>query len=562
MMILLYTWFLKFTEKRGPAETFSEKVWQPRWCCSGIEGNEKDIASTIFHCTSSTTISLGLFGKSPASATPSVDPSSSGSRPQPAGDLGLQTGVPSFGESQRGSGFGIASVDSSDQDSVSGVKTLFGKPIPAAEPSSTTSTAQETVPSSATFGGLEPNRPASYPVSETKALFGKPIAASAILADEAKGQPLIKGGLFGKLDKTDHAPWSRKADSKEKGFGSKRPLIEMEEEEGGREKDLSDLETFGAVVEPTERQKRNRRKRSSGGKVCSVKLWTESKERKREDRKSKMKKVGCLNLSLLYEISKRHRVSITDRQRTASPDEIKRITSIVCKDIPPGLNLRGLLVDIFQEYGEVVKVSCHPDSASAIIYFADHSSASRAKRKVKYLKRGTPPVSIYWASPQSKGSTPEKVKPKTTNIAVRSAVRSEVTKERTSVSPSKRSLVRREELATSSSQPETSRKTSASLGALEGRISKQPVSVGDYGRERRLIRKGAREQKVCHSATVKEYSRSSADQELPLPSDLRPPPVLDMTMNYLMNNIMDKDLKEEGFSWGSGITSCGIGLGA
>lgn len=77
---------------------------------------------------------------------------------------------------------------------------------------------------------------------------------------------------------------------------------------------------------------------------------------------------------LFYIPAKRHRVSITDRQRTASPDEIKRITSIVCKDIPPGLNLRGLLVDIFQEYGEVVKVSCHPDSASAIIYFTDHVS--------------------------------------------------------------------------------------------------------------------------------------------------------------------------------------------
>ncbi|PIK51247.1 putative germinal-center associated nuclear protein [Apostichopus japonicus] len=407
--------------------------------------------------TSSTTVSLGLFGKSPASATPSVDPSSSGSRPQPAGDLGLQTGVPSFGESQRGSGFGIASVDSSDQDSVSGVKTLFGKPIPAAEPSSTTSTAQETVPSSATFGGSEPNRPASHPVSETKALFGKPIAASAILADEAKGQPLIKGGLFGKLDKTDHAPWSRKADSKEKGFGSKRPLIEMEEEEGGREKDLSDLETFGA------RRRTNRETEEESKKTV---IWRKGLFGKALEGVQGKKKRRSEDQS---EEAKRHRVSITDRQRTASPDEIKRITSIVCKDIPPGLNLRGLLVDIFQEYGEVVKVSCHPDSASAIIYFTDHSSASRAKRKVKYIKRGTPPVSIYWASPQSKALLRKKdkdasfkymLKPKTTNIAVRSAVRSEVTKERTSVSPSKRTLVRREELATSSSQPETSRKTS------------------------------------------------------------------------------------------------------
>lgn len=39
---------------------------------------------------------------------------------------------------------------------------------------------------------------------------------------------------------------------------------------------------------------------------------------------------------------------------------------------------------------------------------------------------------------------------------------------------------------------------------------------------------------------VKQYSRSSADQEEPLPHDLRPPAVLTMTMNYLMHTIMNQ----------------------
>lgn len=39
---------------------------------------------------------------------------------------------------------------------------------------------------------------------------------------------------------------------------------------------------------------------------------------------------------------------------------------------------------------------------------------------------------------------------------------------------------------------------------------------------------------------VKEYTRSSADQEVPLPHDLRPEPVLSMTMNYLITNIINK----------------------
>ncbi|XP_029315303.1 germinal-center associated nuclear protein [Cottoperca gobio] len=45
---------------------------------------------------------------------------------------------------------------------------------------------------------------------------------------------------------------------------------------------------------------------------------------------------------------------------------------------------------------------------------------------------------------------------------------------------------------------------------------------------------------VDHSAAIKEYSRSSADQEEPLPHDLRPLPVLSMTMDYLVTPIMDQ----------------------
>ncbi|XP_056884180.1 germinal-center associated nuclear protein isoform X1 [Takifugu flavidus] len=45
---------------------------------------------------------------------------------------------------------------------------------------------------------------------------------------------------------------------------------------------------------------------------------------------------------------------------------------------------------------------------------------------------------------------------------------------------------------------------------------------------------------VDHTAAVKEYSRSSADQEEPLPHELRPLPVLCMTMNYLVTQIMDQ----------------------
>ncbi|XP_056611344.1 germinal-center associated nuclear protein isoform X2 [Triplophysa dalaica] len=47
-------------------------------------------------------------------------------------------------------------------------------------------------------------------------------------------------------------------------------------------------------------------------------------------------------------------------------------------------------------------------------------------------------------------------------------------------------------------------------------------------------------EKVDHFATIKEYSRSSADQEEPLPHELRPLPVLSMTMDYLVTQVMDQ----------------------
>ncbi|XP_055071228.2 germinal-center associated nuclear protein [Misgurnus anguillicaudatus] len=46
-------------------------------------------------------------------------------------------------------------------------------------------------------------------------------------------------------------------------------------------------------------------------------------------------------------------------------------------------------------------------------------------------------------------------------------------------------------------------------------------------------------EKVDHFAAIKEYSRSSADQEEPLPHELRPLPVLSMTMDYLVTQVMD-----------------------
>ncbi|CAD6241347.1 GSCOCG00002673001-RA-CDS [Cotesia congregata] len=47
------------------------------------------------------------------------------------------------------------------------------------------------------------------------------------------------------------------------------------------------------------------------------------------------------------------------------------------------------------------------------------------------------------------------------------------------------------------------------------------------------------EYKIDHQIAVKQYSRSSADQEEPMPQDLRPVNILKMTMSYLLHEIAD-----------------------
>ncbi len=44
---------------------------------------------------------------------------------------------------------------------------------------------------------------------------------------------------------------------------------------------------------------------------------------------------------------------------------------------------------------------------------------------------------------------------------------------------------------------------------------------------------------INHKTAIKQYSRSSADQEAPLPHELRPEKVLKATMCYLLENILD-----------------------
>jgi len=54
--------------------------------------------------------------------------------------------------------------------------------------------------------------------------------------------------------------------------------------------------------------------------------------------------------------------------------------------------------------------------------------------------------------------------------------------------------------------------------------------------------------RVHHSLAVKEYSGSAADKEEPLPHDLRPLGVLQMTMDYLIAMVMDAG-RDRPYDW-------------
>ena len=49
-----------------------------------------------------------------------------------------------------------------------------------------------------------------------------------------------------------------------------------------------------------------------------------------------------------------------------------------------------------------------------------------------------------------------------------------------------------------------------------------------------------------HCLAVKQYSRSSADQEEPLPHELRTPAALLRTMDYLVTHVTDAETRDTG----------------
>ncbi|XP_068844860.1 germinal-center associated nuclear protein [Capricornis sumatraensis] len=289
----------------------------------------------------------------------------------------------------------------------------------------------------------------------------------------------------------------------------------------------------------------------------------------------------------------------TDSLGGLSPAEV---TAIQCKNIPDYLNNRTTLENHFGKIAKVQRIYTRRSKKLAVVYFFDHASAALARKKGKDLhkdmtifwhkKKLSPnkkPFSLKEKQPgdgeagQGTEDTPFQHSP-LGKPGVRTATGGLLSKSSPVKKPSllKAHQFEEDPFDESSEGSEGLGPCVSSLSPLIGTVAetseekyrlldqrdrvmrqarvkrtdldKARTFVGtclDMCPEKERYMRETRSQlsvfevvpgtdQVDHAAAVKEYSRSSADQEEPLPHELRPSAVLSRTMDYLVTRIMDQ----------------------
>ncbi|XP_072850394.2 germinal-center associated nuclear protein [Pogona vitticeps] len=276
------------------------------------------------------------------------------------------------------------------------------------------------------------------------------------------------------------------------------------------------------------------------------------------------------------------------------------LTAIQCKNIPHCLNDRSVLENHFKKFIKIQRIRTNRNKKLAIIQCYDHASAVLARKKAKSLHKE---IVTFWhkkkPSPSKKGYMSKEEKSDESDRRqisdqlsnqhsphCKTIIRSTGSKS----SPPKKSGLKKSlqfeaytfdsgheghslenlELPTPSFSnligmvAETSEDKYRLLDQRDKIMRQARVKQIDLGKaktfvgtcpdmcpEKERYMRETRNQlsifevipgtdKVDHGAAIKEYSRSSADQEEPLPHELRPSEVLNMTMDYLVTQIMDK----------------------
>ncbi|XP_077611507.1 germinal-center associated nuclear protein [Crocuta crocuta] len=293
------------------------------------------------------------------------------------------------------------------------------------------------------------------------------------------------------------------------------------------------------------------------------------------------------------------RSEITDSLGGLSPAEL---TAIQCKNIPDYLNDRTILENHFGKIAKVQRIYTKRSKKLAVVCFFDHASAALARKKGKSLhkdmavfwhkKKLSPnkkPFSLKEKKPGDgeAGQGPEDASFQHSPLGkpvVRAAAVSLLSKSSPVKKPSllKTQQFEGDPFDSGSEGSEGLGPCVSSLSTLIGTVAetseekyrlldqrdrimrqarvkrtdldKARTFVGtcpDMCPEKERYMRETRSQlsvfevvpgtdQVDHAAAVKEYSRSSADQEEPLPHELRPSAVLSRTMDYLVTQIMDQ----------------------
>ncbi|XP_037380740.1 germinal-center associated nuclear protein isoform X2 [Talpa occidentalis] len=272
-------------------------------------------------------------------------------------------------------------------------------------------------------------------------------------------------------------------------------------------------------------------------------------------------------------------------------------TAIQCKNIPDYLNDRAILENHFGKIAKVQRIYTRRSKKLAVVYFFDHASAALARKKGKGLHED---VAILWhkkkISPNKKPFSLKEKQPGDGDTSQgaedtafphsslgKAAARATAGGLLSKSSPVKKPSLKFEgdPFDSGSECPESLGPCVSSLSTLIGTVAetseekyrlldqrdrvmrqvrvrrtgldKARTVVGtcpDMCPEKERYMRETRSQlsifevipgtdQVDHAAAVKEYSRSSADQEEPLPHELRPSAVLSRTMDHLVTQIMD-----------------------
>ncbi|XP_035138910.3 germinal-center associated nuclear protein isoform X2 [Callithrix jacchus] len=317
---------------------------------------------------------------------------------------------------------------------------------------------------------------------------------------------------------------------------------------------------------------------------------------KEEETESREKKEDSLRGTPVHQ-SKRSQS--TDSLGGLSPSEV---TAIQCKNIPDYLNSRTVLENHFGKIAKVQRIFTRRSKKLAVIHFFDHASAALARKKGKSLhkdmaifwhrKKISPNKKPFSLKEKKPGDAVVSPSPEDTpfqhsplgKAAGRAGASSLLNKSSPVKKPSllKAHQFEGDSFDSGSEGSEGLGPCVPPLSALIGTVAetskekyrlldqrdrimrqarvkrtdldKARTFVGtclDMCPEKERYMRETRSQlsvfevipgtdQVDHAAAVKEYSRSSADQEEPLPHELRPLAVLSRTMDYLVTQIMDQ----------------------